>query len=199
MAKAAHQIRKRVGGRSARVHDAVLKSVFELIAADGIDNFSVTEVARRAGVHETSIYRRWPSHDLLILDACRLHAEDAIPLPDTGSLRGDLIKFLRRARRMLESRQGQVILALVQLQNRDARASRHGYWMERLTHLRPMFDRAVARGEFPRDADPLVALQTLIAPLYFRLLVSVEGLGNWPMTEQVDRLLAGYAKVRRKH
>jgi hypothetical protein len=62
-----------------------------------------------------------------------------------------------------------------------------------------MFDRAVTRGEFPRDADPLVALRTLIAPLYFRLLVSAEGLRDWPVTEQVDRLLAGYAKVRRKN
>lgn len=198
MAKAARDIRRRVGGRSARVHDAVLTSVFELIADEGTENFSVAEVARRAGVHETSIYRRWPSHDLLIIDACRRHMEDAIPLPDTGSLRGDLIKFLRHARAMLGSRQGHVILALTRLQNQEARSSRRDYWIERLAQLRPMFDRAVARGEFPRGADPLVALQTLIAPLYFRLLVSGENLGDWPVTEQVDRLLAGYAKLRRK-
>src|SRR5229473_2533187 len=103
MAEAAEQIRKRVGGRSARVHDSVLKSVFELLAESGVENLSIAEVAARAGVHETSIYRRWPSHDLLILDACRHFMEDAIPIPNTGSLKGDLIAIQRDAREMLRS------------------------------------------------------------------------------------------------
>jgi AcrR family transcriptional regulator len=198
MAKAAREIRKRQGGRSARVHDSVLKSVFELIAEGGIENFSVTAVAARAGVHETSIYRRWPSHDVLINEACRRHMEDALPIPDTGSLRSDLIAFQRQARDMLASRQGKVILILTQLQNQRSRANRHAYWQQRFQHLRVMFDRAVARGEFPRDADPVVALQTLIAPVYFRLLVTSEKLEDWSIPEAVDRLLAGYGTPMRK-
>jgi len=192
MVKKAREIRRRIGGRSARVHDAVLKSVFELIADEGMESFSIAAVAARAGVHETSIYRRWPSHDLLINEACRLHMEDALPIPDTGSLRGDLIAFQRNARDMLTSRQGKVILTLTQLQNQRSRTNRHAYWQQRLQRLRVMFDRAVARGEFPRDADPIVALQTLIAPVYFRLLVTVEKLEDWSIPEAVDRLLAGY-------
>ena len=62
--------------------------------------------------------------------------------------------------------------------------------------LRPIFDRAVERGEFPREADPIAALQTLIAPLYFRLLVSIEKLEHWPVADEVDRLLEGHAKPR---
>jgi AcrR family transcriptional regulator len=174
---------RRVGGRSARVHDSVLKSVFELLAERGVENLSIAEVAARAGVHESSIYRRWPSHDLLILDACRHFMEDAIPIPNTGSLKGDLIALQRDAREMLRSGRGQVIIALTQLQNANARASRHDYWQKRFERLRPMFDRAVARGEFPKDADPIVALQTLIAPLYFRLLVTAEPLDDWPTAE----------------
>jgi AcrR family transcriptional regulator len=201
MAKAAREISRRVGGRSARVQGAVLRSVFELIAEGGIENFSVAEVASRAGVHETSIYRRWPARDLLIDDACRHYAQGAIPIPDTGSLRGDLIALMRDARDMLTSRLGQVIVALTLLQTQHARVSRHDYWRQRFQRLRLIFDRAVARGEFPREADPVAVLQTLIAPLYFRLLVSVERIEEWPVAEQVDRVLAGYAvpasKVRK--
>jgi AcrR family transcriptional regulator len=189
--EAAHRV---VGGRSARVHESVLKSVFELIAEGRIESFSVAEVAARAGVHETSIYRRWPSRDLLIDDACRHYIQDSIPIPDTGSLRGDLIALIRHARNMLTSRLGQVIVALTLLQNEPARAARHDHWKRRFERLRVIFDRAVARGEFPRDADPVAVLQTLIAPLYFRLLVTVEKLEDWPVTEEVDRLLHGYAK-----
>ena len=57
---------------------------------------------------------------------------------------------------------------------------------------------AVARGEFPRGADPIVALQTLIAPLYFRLLVTAEPLDDWPIVESATRLLRSYAKPSRK-
>jgi AcrR family transcriptional regulator len=198
MGKAAQEIRRRVGGRSARVHDSVLKSVFDLIAEQGIENFSIAAIAARADVHETSIYRRWPSRDLLINEACRHHMEDALPIPDTGSLRGDLIAFQRQARDMLASRQGKVILTLTQLQNQRSRANRHAYWQQRFRRLRLMFDRAVARGEFPRDADPVVALQTLIAPVYFRLLVTAEKLEDWSITDAVDRLLAGYSKPAAK-
>jgi AcrR family transcriptional regulator len=198
MTQAAQRRARRVGGRSARVHDSVLKSVFELLGERGVEHLSIAEVAARAGVHETSIYRRWPSRDLLILDACRHFMEDAIPVPNTGSLKRDLIAIQRDAREMLRSSQGQVIIALTQLQNVHARASRHAYWQKRFEHLRPMFDRAVARGEFPKDADPIVALQTLIAPLYFRLLVTVEPLDDWPIAESVTRLLRSYAKPLRK-
>jgi AcrR family transcriptional regulator len=197
MAKTKREIRKRVGGRSARVRDSVLKAVFELIAEQGAENFGVAEVAARADVHETSIYRRWPSRDLLINDACRHHMEDALPIPDTGSLRSDLIAFQRHVHDMLASSQGQVILALTRLQSQRARSNRHEYWQQRFQRLRLIFDRAVARGEFPREADPIVALQTLIAPVYFRLLVTVEKLENWSIPEAVDRLLAGYAMVHK--
>jgi Tetracyclin repressor-like, C-terminal domain len=67
------------------------------------------------------------------------------------------------------------------------------YWQRRFERLRPIFDKAIARGEFPRDADPVVLLQTLIAPHFFRLLVTVETLDDWPITEVVDRVLSGYA------
>jgi hypothetical protein len=41
-------------------------------------------------------------------------------------------------------------------------------------------------------------LQTLIAPLYFRLLVTVETLDDWPVAELIDRLLTGYANSPRQ-
>jgi hypothetical protein len=60
-----------------------------------------------------------------------------------------------------------------------------------------MFDRAISRGEFPEDANPVVFVQTLIAPLYFRLLVTAESLDDWPVAELVDRSLSGYTNSSR--
>ena len=97
MAEAKKQRRTRPGGRSARVHDAVLKSAFDVLIEKGRQNFTVTEVAARAGVHETSIYRRWGTPNALIVDAHLRYFADAIPLPDTGTLRGDLVAFAKSA------------------------------------------------------------------------------------------------------
>ena len=194
MAKAKREIRRRVGGRSARVQDSVLNAVFELMREKGPSDLSIADVAERAGVHETSIYRRWASRHGLVLDACRHFIDDALPIPDTGTLRSDLIAFQRSAKAMLGSRQGQVIIALNSMQQAGSRARRHDYWKKRLEQLRVMLDRAVQRGEFPADADPIVFLEALIAPLYFRLLVTNESHDSWSEDDHIDRLLAGTAK-----
>jgi hypothetical protein len=57
-----------------------------------------------------------------------------------------------------------------------------------------LVDRAVKRGEFPGDADPIVFLEALIAPLYFRLLVTNESFDTWSDADHIDRLLKAYFK-----
>jgi len=61
-----------------------------------------------------------------------------------------------------------------------------------------MLDRAVERGEFPAGADRVAFLEALIAPLYFRLLVTNESLDTWSDADHIDRLLAGVAKPAKK-
>ncbi len=95
-AQAGSRPRPRTGGRSARVRAAVLDATIALLRDEGND-FGIPQVAARSGVHETSIYRRWGSREALIVDAVRTHIGEEIPIPDTGTLRGDLSGSLRRA------------------------------------------------------------------------------------------------------
>src|SRR5262249_1063329 len=88
--------RKRLGGRSARVRSSVLQAAFTVLMKKGIDAFSIAEVAEKAGVHETSIYRRWGTKHALARDACLHRAEVSLAIPDTGSLRSDLVALLKR-------------------------------------------------------------------------------------------------------
>ena len=192
MGKRTRQKTKRPGGRSARVQDAVLRSALTLIAEKGADGVTVADVAERSGVHETSIYRRWATPKALVLDACMRLTADAVPAPDTGSLRSDLVAMMRAAVALHRSPQGQIIVALNRLGDDKAQCARRDFWRERFRLLQPMFDRAVVRGEFPTDVDPLPLLETLIAPLHFRLLVSAESLDDWPIVEMVERVLKGY-------
>ncbi|MGH3166186.1 MAG: TetR family transcriptional regulator, partial [Trebonia sp.] len=81
--------RARLGKRGEALRRAVLDAAVLEIAEAGAEAASVQSVAARAGVHETSIYRRWKSRENLFLDAIIDRAQAVVPVPDTGSLRGD--------------------------------------------------------------------------------------------------------------
>jgi len=184
--------RRRLGGRSARVRSSVLQSAFIVLTEKGIEAFSVAEVAARAGVHETSIYRRWGTRTALVLEASLHFAEATLAIPDTGSLKSDLVTLLERLVALLASPQGQAFLALTASRHPEAIAARRSYFRQRFDMARVMFDKAASRGEFPRHVDPLVFLEALIAPLYLRLLVTGEPFEDWPRNEMIDRLLTAY-------
>lgn len=184
---------RRPGGRSARVRSSVLQAAFRVLMKKGIDAFTIAEVAARAGVHETSIYRRWGTKHALARDACLDHADGALQIPDTGSLRLDLIALLERLVALLDSPEGRALLTLSLSQHPHVVAARHAFWQRRFSLVHAIFERAVVRGEFPRRADPMPFMQMLIAPLYLRVLITGEALDDWPSKEMVDRLLTAYA------
>jgi AcrR family transcriptional regulator len=184
----------RPGGRSARVRSSVLQSAFELLVRKGIEAFSIAEVAAQSGVHATSIYRRWGTKDALVREACLHQADVALPIPDTGSLRSDLVALLDRLVAWMASRQGQVLLALSSSQHPHVVSARRNYWRRRFDLIRPVFEKAKARGEFPRQTDPIEFLEMLIAPLYLRALMTAERVEAWPRKAMLDRLLALYMR-----
>ena len=64
-----HEVRRRPGGRSERIRQSVIEATMAVLRDRGWDQFSIAEVASRAGVHETSIYRRWGTRERLATDA----------------------------------------------------------------------------------------------------------------------------------
>ena len=65
------------------------------MAEVGYDRMTVDALAARAGVSKPTIYRRWPGGKKeIIVDAIRAKRAEAGALPDTGSLRGDLLALL---------------------------------------------------------------------------------------------------------
>jgi AcrR family transcriptional regulator len=190
----------RPGGRSARVRAAVITATLDLLLERGGDAASVAEIAQRAGVHETSIYRRWGTREALLLDAMLSRAEELLPVPDTGSLRADLVDFLRDVVTLLQSSLG-ASLARMSPQMTDSDAvlrTRRAYWSRRFNLARTMFQRAVQRGELPAGVDLDLALDLLIGPLYLRLLVTGEPLDLDLAERIVGLVLDGLTGSRRK-
>jgi AcrR family transcriptional regulator len=191
---AAAKRQRRVGGRSARVRSSVLRFAFEVLIEKGFDALSIAEVAARAGVHETSIYRRWGTKRALTLEASLHFAETAVSIPDTGSLRSDLVKLLKSFVTLMASPKGQALIAMSVAKHPEGVIARQAYWQRRLETMRVILDRAVSRGEFSPHADPTLFLETLIAPLYFRALVNGMSIKDWAYEEMIDHMLSGYGK-----
>lgn len=165
----------RPGGRSARVRVAVLRAALEELAAVGYSSFSVDGVAERAGVHKTTVYRRWHNRENLLLEAILERWREQVPIPDTGALASDLLAFGKAIAAGVQIPEVEAaIRAVTSIGDPDSpivKASR-SFWAARFDLAREIVDRAIAREEISPDVDPHTVVESIIAPIYFRLLLS---------------------------
>jgi AcrR family transcriptional regulator len=153
-------------GRSEQVVQRVLGAALVELARSGYAGFRMEEVAARAAVNKTTIYRRWPSRAALItalVEKMRTPLRES-PLPDTGRLENDLIEaftrrftFGRRVEgrawaRLLDERYSSEVETII----RDAVNERSGEW-------RSMVTRAIDRGELPSGTDARLLLDLVRA------------------------------------
>jgi AcrR family transcriptional regulator len=165
----------RPGGRTARVRTAVLRAAGDALAEQGFDHLDLADVARRADVGKTTVYRRWGSVTGLVADLLTDMAEQSLPRTRTGSLLGDLKANARLVRKTLtDPRQGPLFTAVIAAATCDARTAEalHRFYETRIKEWAPCVDEAVDRGELPEGTDAEEVIRTVSAPLYYRLLAS---------------------------
>jgi AcrR family transcriptional regulator len=186
--------RARLGKRGEALRRAVLKAAVLEIAEAGPDDASVQSVADRAGVHETSIYRRWKTRENLFLDAIIDHVQVAVPVPDTGSLRGDLIAIATSTATFVHSPLGQALLRAGAQVSADLAEEQRAFWRSRELALAPVIGRGVARGEVAPDVNVKLVLEALVAPLQFRVLLVREEPDPAQPEQLADLVLNGVLK-----
>ena len=145
---------KRPGGRTAEVTRRINDAVIALLMEGGLDACSFQNVAARAGVERSTLYRRCPDRWPTIIDAIVEYAERVTPVTDTGSFRGDLREVLLRVREVLHSPLGSPEMGVaVALQGGAAPDHTDRFWASRLKQIEPMFEKAIDRGELAVDVD----------------------------------------------
>ena len=175
----------RPGGRSARVRAAVHRAVEDLLGEEAGDALTIPAVAARAGVHATTLYRRWGSVGELLADVATSRFSGEVVVPDTGSLRGDLQRWAADVATDLADPD---VLALMRAAigaggEQGACACRG----DREDQLAAMIERERARG----NAVPTVerTADALLGPLYYRA-VFTERAGTYDWARAlVDHLL----------
>ncbi|WP_422770270.1 TetR/AcrR family transcriptional regulator [Plantactinospora sp. WMMC1484] len=174
---------------------AIRQAVLQELAAVGYGRLSIEAVARRAGVGKTAIYRRWNSKLELVLEIVTRIAGQSLPLPDTGSLTGDLDVLLRIVARALRHRlASQIVPDLLAEAARNpeiAGTLQQALRANQQDVGRQLIDRAVARGELPAGTDPDLAVDLIVGPLYWRLAVSRTALPDAYLSRLAAAVAAG--------
>ncbi|MFH9431951.1 TetR-like C-terminal domain-containing protein [Streptomyces sp. NPDC017615] len=186
-------VQRRPGGRTARNRENVLRATAEVLLREGYERLTIARVAAAAQVAETTVYRRWPSKAHLAADALSELARTGNPIPDTGTLEGDLRALLGQVVALVERPEvRRVVLTAVSLAADDDEvvAAKAAFWEARFAGAAVIVARAIERGEVAPDTDPYELIEDLAAPAYFRLLVTGRPLDDRLVDRSVELVLS---------
>jgi AcrR family transcriptional regulator len=172
--------------RNVALDTALLVAAQDLLIEIGYDRLSLEAVAARAGSGRPAIYRRWSNKAELVADAVAALRWDA-PTPDTGALRGDLLR-LADAWSSDDARRDAMLAGMLPVMGRDPELRgvvERAIGEPRWNAFREIVERAVRRGEV--DVVPTRDLLGAVFPAMAFHRIAVVGR---PMdTAYVERLI----------
>jgi AcrR family transcriptional regulator len=187
--------------RDARTDRAILAASLELIAEVGIHDFRMDDVAERARVGKSAIYRRYRSKDELV-GATVAALVSEIDVPDTGDTREDIVALMNGAVDVYtDPIRAAVMPSLVGAMQRRpelARTIREGFLTGRRDALREVLTRGIARGDLAADLDMELALDVLGGPLFYRLLITGGPIDHELAEGVADLVMRGFAHTTKE-
>lgn len=179
--------------RDIGADQAILSATLDLLYKRGYTGLTIDEVAVRAGVAKTTIYRRWPSKPVLVAAAVSDRAAMTFTMPDTGSTRLDLVELIRLASSALSGASGVIMRALIRESGQSdlLLALVQGIVHSRRELYTAVLDRAVARGDLPADLDRELFIDLLMGPAWIRLVITESAMPDGVTEQIVDVVLHG--------
>ena len=179
--------------RDASRDGAILQATVALLAETGYERMTTDMVAARAGASKATMYRRWPSKAELVVEAVESLRDDPVTtVPDTGTLRGDLVALIHTFDSPSDARKFQIMAGLLSTLPRDpdlARVVQRRIVQPATAVMRLLLERARQRGEIDsaRDLDTLALV--LPAMTAYRLIVLGEQVDQHFLTSVIDEVL----------
>jgi AcrR family transcriptional regulator len=181
---------------SGRVRRIILRAAFDELVATGIDRFSFDRVAARAGIDASVIKTLWHDRRVLLMDAVLSSSESTIPIPDTGTLRGDLAISVESAVAIASTPEGrrQFRSMLPVDRDFDPTCVQKDFWDNRFAAWAVTFRRAAERGELRDDIDPLTATLMLAGAINAEVLFTDSPIGAAYVEQAVEIFLRGICR-----
>jgi AcrR family transcriptional regulator len=174
--------------RNAAIHTAVL----EVLADVGYAGLTMDAVAATAGVSKATIYRRWRTKADLLVSVISTASDQSLVVPDTGSLRDDLVALLTALGRVLAGPGGSASRALLGALNDEpslAAAFHAGPLARWADAFMTVLNRAVARHELVLDEARSLAAEAGPAIFMLRWMIRGSGLDDDVAVAVVDEVM----------
>jgi AcrR family transcriptional regulator len=181
--------------RQAAADRAIFDAAQAVIVERGYRGLTVEEVASRAGVARTTVYRRWPTRDHLAV-AVATSLVRRHQAANTGDVRQDLLELiLDIATTLMQPGSRELVAELVAATSRnpDLASAFSALFAERRAAAFQAVDRGIARGQLRADVDRAVLIDQLAGALYYRLLITGDPLDAAYVRRLVEAGLQGAA------
>jgi AcrR family transcriptional regulator len=172
--------------------DAILQATRELLAERGFDGMTMDAVADRAGAGKATVYRRWPSKVQLTVDAivCAPGTPmSADEIPDTGSLRSDLLAVRFGRKRSDDSELMSGVISAVKENPDVAAAFQQQFVRSRVSLMRGLLERAQERGELREDIDLEMVAAVAPAMIAYRKMVAGHRIDDEFVEQMIDSVI----------
>lgn len=184
---------KRAPGRprSEQSRESILASTLKLLEDSGFQTLSIESVANDAGASKATVYRWWPNKASLVADAFAASSLAELRFPDTGSVIKDLSLQMSHLVNVFKGRHGKLVASLIGGGQSDPELIEsfvRKFLRPRRQEAYLTLERAVERGELPRNLDFDVVLDSLYGPIYMRFLLG-HGPLNRAFTDEVCILI----------
>ncbi|CAA0091807.1 putative HTH-type transcriptional regulator [Mycolicibacterium vanbaalenii] len=178
--------------RGAQLEDAIRSAVLELLSDRGPEAVTMEAVAAAARTSKPVLYRRWPDRRALIRDTLLGVAVAAIPSPDTGSFRGDMLAVLRAWAALFTGERATLMRSVVMAVTADPdleSAFRTDVMGWRKNQMDTLLARAIERGEVRPDCPVEVVRELGQSVLWHRLLITGDPITDELVVQLVDEVL----------
>jgi AcrR family transcriptional regulator len=186
--------------RDAQRDQAILASTLRILQEQGYGGLTIEGVAADANVGRPTIYRRWPSKPALAVAALVTSNRLALPVPDTGSLRRDLVSLQRHQVELMNSPESRRITAgLIADLAADPELAEiylDQYVAPRRATVWEVLQRGVDRGELAVGTDFAFVHDLLMGPLFMRAVVWGQPLAPDAAEKTADVILAAFGAHR---
>jgi AcrR family transcriptional regulator len=183
---------QRTGGRSSRVVEDVIDATAKELARVGYAKLRVEQVAEKAGVNKTTIYRRWPTKADLVGAVLNCKAGNPPPAPGTGSLREDLLVLMRGAVAFAATDEKRMLhrIIITEMDDPDVVKIVQGL---RTRYQQPWLESvksAIERGELPPESDANIISDTIRSYVMSRVRM-LEPVTDGYLRSVVDLVVTG--------
>ncbi|WP_367380873.1 TetR/AcrR family transcriptional regulator [Stenotrophomonas cyclobalanopsidis] len=181
--------------RDPALDTAILDAAIEVVAEVGYERMTMDMVALGAKAGKAAVYRRWKSKAHLVIEAVaylKRTQVDLDALPDTGTLRGDLLALFKPSNVRERDRNMRVMAGLASVLSQHPELAEAGNsaiiepWVN--ANLRLM-QRALGRGEIRADSSIDIASQVVPSMAAYRALIQRKPFELQFLIHVIDRLL----------